>query len=147
MILFPIEHLMDEDKCYAFLVELLHPNGLQCPNCHAVCDEARIHRYDRVPLLSYRCPCGCVYNAWTGTLLQGTHWQASIWIQVLRGFTQGTPTQHMAAELGLSRTYLLSIRHKCQDFLAAFSPEGAVAGFNGRDRRNVSERRRKRQKT
>ena len=30
---FPITDLMDEDACYAKLVELLHPGGLACPNC------------------------------------------------------------------------------------------------------------------
>jgi hypothetical protein len=27
---FPITDLMDEDKCYAHLLKLLHPGGLAC---------------------------------------------------------------------------------------------------------------------
>ena len=31
---FPITDLMDEDACYAKLVEWLHPDGFACPRCH-----------------------------------------------------------------------------------------------------------------
>ncbi len=32
---FPIAEFMDEDSCYEKLVDLLHPEGLACPRCHA----------------------------------------------------------------------------------------------------------------
>ena len=147
MLQFPVEHLMDEEKCHAFLAEALHPEGLRCPRCQTPCGMAKVHRRDRAPLLFYRCACGRIYNAWAGTLLQGTHWKASTWIMVLRGFAQGVPTKHLAGELGLARPNLLNLRHKCQDFLAAFSPGGAVAGPGGRSGRNVPERGRKGPKT
>ena len=139
---------MEEDKRYAFLVELVHPTGLQCPDCQTPSEKLGIHCYNRAPLFLYRCPCGCYFNVWTGTMLQGTRWRPSIWVQVLRGFAQGTPTLRFSKEIGLLRMYLTAIRHKCQGFLAFFfPPEGSLAGFNGRDGRNVSECRRKRRKT
>lgn len=147
MLLFPIGHLMDEEKCYAFLVELLHPDGLCCPCCRAPVGETTVHRRARAPLLFYRCRCGRIFNAWSGTLLQGTHWPARIWVQVLRGFAQGVSTKHLAEELGLARPNLLNLRHKCQAFLLSFSPDGAAVGFGDRGGRDVSERRRKGTKT
>ncbi len=36
MMVFPIQDLLDEAACYAFLVHHLHPEGLHCPNGHPV---------------------------------------------------------------------------------------------------------------
>jgi len=141
MLCFPIGSLMDEDRCYAFLVELLHPQGLRCPRCQAPHDQATVHRRDRAPLLFYRCGCGRIYNAWAGTPLQGTHWPATTWVQVLRGFAQGVSTNHLANELGLARPNLLNLRHECQATLEAFSPSGPAAGPRDRSGRDVSKRR------
>lgn len=34
MLPFPIEYLMDEQKCYEFLKKVLHPDRLRCPEGH-----------------------------------------------------------------------------------------------------------------
>jgi len=34
MITFPIQELLDEQKCYDYLLKLLHPAGLKCPAGH-----------------------------------------------------------------------------------------------------------------
>ena len=128
MIRFPVGPFMSEDKCYAFLVEVLHPEGLKCPNCKTPCEKLKIHKRDRAPVIFYRCTCGRIFNAWAGTVLQGTQWPPSTWVLVLRGFAQGTPTKQIADELGLSRTNLVALRHKLQALLVAFSPDRAVAG-------------------
>ena len=43
---FPIADLMDEDACYAKLVQWLHPGGLACPRCGAR-DGLGVHRRHR----------------------------------------------------------------------------------------------------
>lgn len=112
---FPIQDLMNEDACYQFLLDLFHPAGLRCPRCHAA-EGFYTHRYFREPVLDYRCPqCGRVFNAWTGTILQGTHWRPSQIVLILRGFAQGTPTAQLARELACSRRHLLDLRHRMQD--------------------------------
>ena len=69
---FPIAELMDEDACYAKLLHWLHPDGLACPRCGAR-DGLGVHRRHRAPILDYRCKaCRRVFNAFTGTALQGT---------------------------------------------------------------------------
>ena len=55
------------------ITQLLHPNGLKCPECHASLDTVKVHRKDRTPLLYYRCSCNRVFNAFAGTIWQGTH--------------------------------------------------------------------------
>ena len=51
---FPITDLMDEDACYQFLVQILHPDGLACPRCQTR-DGLKVHKRLRAPILDYRC--------------------------------------------------------------------------------------------
>ena len=115
---FPIGHLMDEDACYEEVVGWLHPGGLACPRCHGT--DASVHRFYRAPVLDYRCKgCGKVYNAFTGTALQGTRRRPSALVLILRGVATGVPTARLARELGCSRGHLLELRHKLQANAAA----------------------------
>ena len=49
---FPLADLMDEDACYAKLLAVLHPSGLACPRCGAVCVEANL--WEELLLLALR---------------------------------------------------------------------------------------------
>jgi transposase-like protein len=111
---FPIQLFMDENTCYHFLLDLVHPEGLHCPRCHAP-EGFIVHRYYREPVLDYRCPaCGRVFNAWTGTVFQGTRYCPSMLVLIIRGFSQGETTAQLARELGCSRRHLLKLRHRWQ---------------------------------
>ena len=112
---FPLKDYMDEDACYCKLVELLHPDGLACPKCGQQ-QRLGIHDRHRAPLLDYPCgECGCVFNAWTGTVLQGTHRRPSQILLILHGVATGQPTARMARELGCDRKHLLELRHRLQE--------------------------------
>jgi len=111
---FPILALLDEGACYHKLVALLHPGGLSCPRCGA-CDRLAVHRRHRAPLIDYQCGgCGRVFNAFTGTSLQGTQRPCAELLLVLRGVCQGVPTARLARELGCDRKHLLELRHRLQ---------------------------------
>lgn len=111
---FPIQSFMDEDACFQFLLDLFHPEGLACPRCRAQ-EGFATHRYVREPVLDYRCTaCGRVFNAWTGTVFQGTHFRPATLMLILRGFAQGVSTAQLARELCCSRRQLLKLRHKYQ---------------------------------
>jgi transposase-like protein len=117
---FPIIELMDEQACYDQLVGWLHPEGLACPRCHEA-DTSSVHRRDRAPILDYRCrACRCVFNAFTGTALQGTKRRPVALMLILRGFAQGASTARLARELGCDRLELLRFRHKLQDLAYRF---------------------------
>jgi transposase len=111
---FPLTDLMDQDACYQRLVRLLHPSDLACPACK-VSDHLRVHRRHRAPVLDYRCTaCGRVFNAFTGTELEGTHRRPAEIMLILRGFAQGVPTAQLARELGCDRKHLLGLRRRMQ---------------------------------
>src|SRR4051812_32930583 len=96
---FPIDNIMDEHKCYHFLVDVFHPDGLNCPRCHTKEKPHVYHSYNE-PVIKYRCSsCRCLFNAWKGTLFEGTHWRPSQVVLILRGFTQGVSTAQLAREL------------------------------------------------
>jgi hypothetical protein len=113
MIDLPIADLLDEHACYRRVVGLLHPDGLACPGCGGT--DAYVHRRHRDPVLDYRCKgCGKVYNAFTGTEWQGTHFPPSRVVLILRGIAQGRSTAGLARELEASRWHLLERRHRMQ---------------------------------
>jgi hypothetical protein len=109
---FPLLDLLDEQACYDYLVAALYPDGLRCPACGR--DDFTIHRAHRAPVYDYRCPCGRVFNAWTGTALQGTQRRPAAIVLIARGIAQGVPTARLARELGCSRRHLLDLRHALQ---------------------------------
>jgi transposase-like protein len=112
---FPIAELMDEAACYAKLLAWLHPGGLACPRCHRA-DRMRVHRSRRAPVLDYRCGhCRRVFNAFTGSALQGTRRRPSHLVLIVRAIAQGVPTAQLARELGCDRSELLELRHRPQD--------------------------------
>jgi transposase-like protein len=111
---FPISELMDEDACYAKLLSWLHTDGLACPRCGAR-DGLGVHRRRRAPVLAYRCKaCKRVFNAFTGTALQGTQRRPIELVLILRGVAQGVSTARLARELGCDRRELLDFRHRLQ---------------------------------
>ena len=70
---FPLTDLMDQDACYHKLLALLQLDGLVCPGCQSD-HHLRVHRRHRAPVLDYRCTaCGRVFNAFTGSALEGMH--------------------------------------------------------------------------
>ena len=117
MMIFSLTSFMDEDKCYDFLREILHPNGLHCPKCQCSVEDSTIHRKDRAPVLYYKCENGHVYNIFTKTVWQGTHHSCSVIIRILQGIAQGVSTRHLSQELGIDRKHLLERRHKLQNFV------------------------------
>ena len=112
---FPLKDYMDEGACYRRLVELLHPDGLSCPRCGRR-PYRGVHSRHREPVLDYQCgECGRVFNAWTGTVLQGTHRRPREILLILHGVATGEPTARMARELGCDRKHLLDLRHRLQE--------------------------------
>jgi transposase-like protein len=109
---FSLLDLLDQEACYDFLLEALHPDGLRCPSCGG--QHWTVHRVHRDPVLDYRCACGRVFNAWTGTALQGTQRSPAELVLIVRGIAQGAPTARLARELECSRSHLLQLRHRLQ---------------------------------
>ena len=123
MIAFPLRPLMDEQACYQHLLSVLHPQGLQCPQGHALPAEQARHDRHRAPLMDYRCQhCGAVFNLFTGTLWSGTRYSCATIVLILHGIAQGVPTAQLARELGIDRSHLLAQRHAIQALLKQHFP-------------------------
>lgn len=123
MIQFPITNLLGQQECYDFLMEILHPDGLKCPCGHLLPPNQAPHDRSRDPIFDYRCrKCGKVFNIFTGTVWSGTHYTCRLVVLVMRGFTQGTPTLHLAQELNLDRGTLLERRRRIQQLALEHKP-------------------------
>jgi len=119
MMQFPLTTLLDEQACYEFLLHVLHPDGLACPHGHQLPSNQAAHDRHRAPIMDYRCRnCGAVFNLFTNTLFAKTRYRCSTIVLLLRGIAQGTPTKHLADELGIDRGHLLERRHEIQAVLA-----------------------------
>lgn len=117
MFQFPIQSLMSFEGCYNFLLNLLHPLGLHCPDGHPIVEGQKPHKFRKNGLPCYRCnTCGKVFNVFTGTILQGTHYDCITIVLMLRGFAKGETTQMLSKELKVSYNALLDWRHILQEF-------------------------------
>ena len=141
MIEFPISNLMDDQACYAFLRECLHPDGLHCPHGHPLPPGQAPHDRHRAPIMDYRCRvCGAVFNVFSGTLLAKSRYRCSTLVLLLRGIAQGVPTKHLATELGLDRSHLTARRHAIQALLEQRLPPSALDDAVTRGRRSLRQR-------
>jgi transposase-like protein len=133
MIAFPIQSLMDEHACYDYLLDVLHPQGLQCPQDHLLPAGQAPHDTHRAPLVDYRCKtCGAVFNLFTNTLWSKSRYRCATIVLILRGIAQGVPTAHLAEELGLDRAHLLEVRHVIQRLIEQRFPPTDAPGQRGR---------------
>lgn len=114
---FSIEPITNEQQAYEFLKQILHPDGLHCPQCGTALPEDQApHSREWAPLVNYRCrECGRVYNLFTHTVLQGMHYACQTWVLLLHGFVAGRPTSEIAAELELDYGTVLKWRHTLQE--------------------------------
>jgi len=128
MMIFPIEELLDEQHCHDYLLKILYPEGLQCPNDHPLPPDQAPHGRSREPVFEYRCRvCGAVYNLFTGTIWSGTRYSCATIVLIMRGIVQGTPTEHLAEELGIDRSHLLELRHQVQEMAMLCLPSSPLS--------------------
>ncbi len=125
MIDFPIDDLMNEAGCLAWLERHLHPEGLRCPRCGA--SERRPFR-PQATFPAYRCKqCDRYYTILTGTVFAKTHQPPQKLVLLLRGIAQGETTARLARELDLSSKQAQTLRHRVQNNLYATLPTDLMA--------------------
>ena len=78
-------------------------------------------------MYDYRCRvCGNVFNLFTDTVWEGTHYDCVTLVLVLRGFAQGISTLQLADELELDYGTLLERRHHLQQLALDHKPTTAL---------------------
>lgn len=125
---FPIIDLIDEDQATDWLLKHFHPEGLHCPHCSADVKEARHFGKTRTSQLQiYRClSCDGVYNLYSGTVFQQTHFTVSQAVLLLRGICQGVSSSQLSRELDVSRQTVMSIRRVIQANAELMQPSSAL---------------------
>ena len=124
---FPLTELLDEQESYNFLLKTLHPDGLKCKHGHPLPPDQKPHDRNRDPIFDYLCRiCGNVFNIFTNTTWQGTHYDCPTIVLVMRGIAQGTPTLQLADELELDYGTLLERRHRLQKLGLEHKPETSL---------------------
>jgi hypothetical protein len=104
MMIFPLQELMDEQKCYDYLLQVLHPNGLRCPAGHPLSAGQQPHDRHRAPVSDYRRrECGAVFNAFTGTVWSGSRYTCVQRVLILRGIAPGIPTPRASQRVDRGR--------------------------------------------
>jgi hypothetical protein len=120
---YPISDLLNPEECYDYLLHVLYPEGSQCKNGHPLPPDQAPHDRSRAPLVDYRCRvCGNVFNLFTDSVWEGTHYDCITVVLVMRGFVQGMPTLQLAEELGLDYGTLLERRHQIQQLALVHKP-------------------------
>jgi len=115
MIRFPLNELLSPQKCYDWLLQMLHPKGLVCPHGHPLPAHQARHDRHREPIVDYRCrECGAVFNLFTDTIWEKSHYTCEKIVLILQGIVQGKPTLQLADELNLDYSWLLKRRHRIQ---------------------------------
>ena len=117
---FPLVYKPTQEECYDTLLELLHPEGLKCPNGHDL-EYSGIQRQHRAPIVDYRCKkCGRVFNVFTGTILQGTKYDPQQLIKCMDGISRDIPINRLAKEMGVDRKGLAKTCSKIDSLMPKF---------------------------
>jgi transposase-like protein len=122
---FPIIDLLDEMSSIEWLMKHLHAEGLKCPHCQAMPDEARLFRVNRGSgLRVYRCrACDGIYNLYSGTIFEGSQLTPPQVVLLLRGALQGQSSAQIAREIGLTEKTVLKWRHRLQANAERLQPD------------------------
>ncbi len=126
MLDFPLDGLMDQAACLAWLEKHLHPQGLKCPRCGAT--QRRVAKQSgHFP--AFRCKaCDRYHTILTDTAFQKTRQTPSTLVLMIRGLTKGESTSRLSRELSITRKQMSTIRQRLQANLFACLPENVMQG-------------------
>ncbi len=122
---FPIIELPDPDECEAWLEKHFHPEGQRCPHCQASREESHFFRVNQGSRLCvYRCQrCEGIYNLYSNTVFAESQLTPVHVVLLLRGVSQGKPSNQLAREIGLTEKTVLKWRHRLQAQAESLQPE------------------------
>ncbi|HLA44228.1 MAG TPA: transposase [Aggregatilineales bacterium] len=102
--LFSIQDLVDDTKCYEKVRELRWPNGVCCPACDSVEIKKRGKHTHQKARQRYHCKsCHRDFDDLTDTVFEGHHQPLKVWILCLYFMGLNLSNQQIAAELDLNK--------------------------------------------
>lgn len=113
----PPAGICSESDSYMYLLHVLHPTGLYCPNHHPLpVDQCPHTRRERSAIVNYQCrECGRVFNLFTGTLWEHSHAPCWIVVAFLYGVQADLPLRKLATDLEYDYNALRSWRPKVDE--------------------------------
>ena len=126
MLDFPLDGLMDQAACLAWLEKHLHPQGLNCPRCGAT--ERRVAKQGGY-FPAFRCKaCDRYHTILTDTAFAKTRQLPSTLVLLLGGLGKGESTSRLSRELGITRKQISTLRQRLQANLYDCLPETVMEG-------------------
>jgi len=121
MMLSPGDQMLNEQNCYEFLLNVLYPEGLKCPEGHLLPPGQAPHDRHRDPIFDYKCRCcGRVFNIFTGTVWNGTRYSCRKIVLILRGIMEGVPVVRLAVQLHIDRSHLQRRRRAIEQMIEKY---------------------------
>lgn len=126
---FPIIDLLDTDASTAWIERHFHPQGLKCPHCQALREQARFFRVNRGSGLTvYRClRCDGIYHLYSGTLFAESQLTPEQVVLLLQGILQGKTSQQLGREIGLTEKTVRKWRHRVQAQAEVLQPDSPLS--------------------
>jgi len=126
MLDFPLDGLMDQAACLAWLEKHLQPQGLKCPRCGST--QRRLAKQGgHFP--AFRCKdCDRYHTLLTDTAFAKTRQTPSTLVLLLRGLTKGESTSRLSRELSITRKQMSTIRKRLQANLYDCLSENVMEG-------------------
>ena len=108
---------LDGRASLRFVLRVLHPEGLYCPNGHPW--RPSHHRHDHAKFgFVYRCAtCGKRYHVFTGTMWHRTRYSVVQMAFIFLGILHGAPTSLIAKFCHVDRSHLGMMRPTIQEVL------------------------------
>jgi transposase-like protein len=102
-----------ELSSYTSVIKLIHKGEyLKCPKCQNTATLG-IHRRRRAPVFDYQCArCKRVFNAWTGTFLQGTHLRPSQLLRILCGIALNESNAQIGRAAGCKPVRVIGLKRR-----------------------------------
>lgn len=98
-----LQHLIDDEKCYAVIRELRWPDGVRCPKCASGKVSKRGFHTQQAHRQRYECQaCRQQFDDLSGTIFEGHHQPLRVWVLCLYLMGLNLSNEQIAAELDLS---------------------------------------------
>ena len=124
MLDFPLDGLMDQAACRAWLEKHLHPQGLKCPRGGAT--QRRVAKQGGY-FPAFRCKaCDRYHTLLSDTAFAKTRQTPATLVLLLRGLTKGESTSRLSRELGITRKQMSTLRKRLQANLYDCLPENVM---------------------
>jgi transposase-like protein len=128
-LLFKIDNLIDDAKCFDTVRNIRWPDGVCCPSCGSTEVIRYGHDQTQPARQRYHCKgCGSYFDDLTGTIFEGHHQPLRIWILCLYLMGLNLSNLQIAAELDLNKDDVQNMTKALRSGVNAKKPSFQLGG-------------------